>query len=245
MSAALLSEIDWLVDLNALLDLRLGALYVIDPNAVIAVLDNGWHTRTNDKIIEDVGGVTLEVLQKTLINNPIECAKNAFPTFINKYLMERIAESHREEMVAQEFNKHHITVNTYPLALKEDERRDLVDIVMEMIPVIYSVEVISVAPHFITPLYLKGKHQFYITYNFFEWIKLYDLQLNATPIPEVAIIAPKLMELDPEVYYEGKVPDYDEEVGPWAMFGAAWSPFLNVRFEDIRWFSSITEVQPT
>ncbi len=245
MAAPLLTEVDWLVDFSALLDLRLGALYLIDPAAVIAVLDNGWHERSRDDIIDHVGGVSLEVLNKTLKERPVECAKNAHPTFIPQYLITRIKESLEEEVVGSEFNKHHITVNVYPMNLNEDDRRDLVDVIMELVPAVYSVEIVSISPQFLTPMYLKGKHQYYITYDFFNWIKLYDLQLNATPIPEVTIIAPKLMELDPEKYYEGNVPEYNQDINPWSMFGLAWAPFINVQFEDVRWFSIVTPTIPT
>lgn len=245
MSAPLLTEVNWLVDFGALLDLRLGALFTIDPNAVIAVLDNGWHDRTRDTIVDDIGGVSVDLLKKTLKDKPMECAKNALPTFIPQYIAQRIKEAQQEEVVATEFNKHHITVNVYPLNLTEEERRDLVDIVMELIPVIYSVEIISVSPYFVTPLFLKGKHAYYITYDFFDWIKIYDLQLNATPIPEVTVIAPKLMEQDPDTYYGEDKPEYTEDINPWSMFGLAWAPFINVHFEDIKWFSAVSPKLPT
>lgn len=245
MDKNLLTEFNWLVDLGALLDYRLAALYLIDPNATLAVLDNGWHDRTTDLMVEDIGGVDPALFKKTLLEKASDVAQASMPTLITRYILERVRDSQIEEVVAAEFNKHHLTVNTYPLTFTEAERRTLVDIMFEQIPIINSVEVVSISPQFITPRYLKGKHRYYVTYNFFDWIKLYDIELNNYPIPDVTIIAPKLYDTRPEdTLTEEETKRFNDELNPWIAFKISWGPFIGIQFEDVRWFSVITPKIP-
>lgn len=246
MDQNLLTDYNWLVDLGALLDYRLGAMFLADPNSVLAVLDNGWHTRTKDRIIEDVGGLQISDVQELIRTRCKDVAMASMPTLMNRYILDRVLDTHVEQVVASEFNKHHLTINTYPLALTEPERRTLIDIVFELVPIAESVEVVSLSQQFITPRYLKGKHKYYVTYDFFSWIKMFDLELNNYPIPEITIIAPRLVENDPEELRKvDSFPEFTNEINPWVVFSAAWGPFVQIQFEDVRWFSVTTPTIPT
>jgi len=246
MAENLLTEYEWLVDLGTLLDYRLGAMFIHDPNSVLAVLDNGWHTRTKDTIISEVGGVNPAKINELIRTRCAEVAKASLPTLMNRYIVDRIRDTHAEQIVAFEFNKHHLTINTFPLTLTENERRALIDIVFETVPLVESVEVVSLSQQFITPKYLKSKYKYYITYDFFSWIKMYDLELNNYPIPEITIIAPRLVENDPEELRKvDAFPEFTDDINPWVVFSAAWGPFVQIQFEDVRWFSVVTPTTPT
>jgi len=121
-----------LVDLDVLFDTRLSTLHLINKDLPARVLNNGYYERLSDQM-EHV--ITKEERKEFLYryhnraDNP-KTLKYAIPTNINQYIRNFYNGYTADQIVMSLNNRSTCSINTFPYLLSDEERNDLVNLLV-------------------------------------------------------------------------------------------------------------------
>lgn len=191
-----------LVDLDVLLDTRLGVIRYIDAEAASYVVSNNeywlrenddWFKLTNGRITNEQfkevyakrGEYSSEILNASVLSNIIP------------FLMRVLAEDNinRLDNMGNPDDEVGITVNYWPYDLPGETIEELKDIVREYYGNI-PVEVVSYSLETLEPKFLDALCSMYLTYSMHDWLYTHYLALSKVLMPDFNFIGPKLFEKD-------------------------------------------------
>lgn len=229
----------YLVPIDTLLDVRLGAVSLLDSAHAKAILFSDYQTRTNDTILYESKAYSKETYLGLLAKGDVSVLQHAFPTKMSNYLYEIIHAALVEAVIGTSVNCHEIVVNTHPYTLTSDEIEALKEIIELKVPNVDSVSVCSIPSHFISPTYLRNNQiTHFINYDFASWLTMFVEVLMADPIPAITMICPKLLtkqvdELDdPETAKE-----LLKTFSPYSAFELQFVLYIALRFIEVSYFS--------
>lgn len=229
----------YLINLDVLLDARLGAVSVLDPQYAQKLLFDGWTKRKDDRALAKSSSFTLAEYEKLLNSGDVEVLANSLPTLITNYIYKTIRESERESIVGDCVNKHCVLINTHPYQLNKEEIDELKDIVEHRIPNAHSVEVMCTPIHFLSPSYLKGLEvTHFVNYHFAKWLDFFTEDLVNSPLPSLVMLCPKLLTKNVEEMDDpAMAAELIKELCPFSAMELQFVMLLSLRFIDIEYFS--------
>lgn len=193
-----------LIDLDTLLDTRLGVINTINPEAAKYIAkSNDYWDRENDFWEVLTGGlVTREQFDVAWSerggNNSADVINSSVITDIVPLVMKLLGEDlvNRANLMGDELDMISIAVNTWPYALSLDEKEDMRDIATYLFGETTPIEIIDVPMSYITPTYLDEHFAAVITYNFLEWIRMHHADLGKARMNCFNFIGPRIFEKD-------------------------------------------------
>ena len=227
------------IELDAILDTRLGVLWQMDSKKAEGLLYNGYHQRQIDNF---------SLLDSTIDHNEylanyakrnVETLKVSRLTNL-VYLINRISIDLEDEgLRGPKVDGVEVTVNIYPYDLSAVEADVLKDSVQSHLGLMTGVNVISEPLTSLTPKVIKDKYSAIILYNFRDWIsKLNPDDLVAHKFPTIRVIAPAI--------YEHSIPtekdlldDNKRRIDPFAELEIETLQFFSLVMTDIRFFSIV------
>lgn len=192
-----------MVDLDTLLDTRLGIINMLNPEAAsLMTKRNAYWDRENDfwEVLTD-GLVTREAFAEawaTRGDNTPEIINGSVMTNIHPFIMRLIGEDLllRANQMGDELDQLCLTINTWPYVLGPDGTEDMRDIAEYMFGASTPVEIVWVPIEKITPGFLDKDYAAVISYNFIEWIKMHFEDLARSRMNCFNYIGPRIYEHD-------------------------------------------------
>lgn len=226
------------IDLDSLLDTRLGTLIQINEIAAIEALDNGYHARISDdwsKLTPNINQAEYNSRYKTRDIETLKVSRctNAVPIIneLSKSLIEAAIYTPEVSSVAVE-------VNLYPYKLSSDEVKMIEDVVRYYLSVNTNIKTTYLTPEQLTPDVIYLHYDGLIMYDFNAWIVSQVERLKEKRLPTVTIMAPAL--------YANKIPDKDEitfedtgEISPFASLELVLCEYVDLHLLDAKYFSLI------
>lgn len=222
------------VELDVLLDTRLGTLAKLDPKLADTALDGNYHSRRDDNF----PGVDIQAYKDAYANRDVETL--ALSTVTNAVLLiKNLASTLNEQAVARPYHDGvRITVNVYPYQLSGEECEAIQKAILIWLGNSSPVDLISVAPIDLTPSYCKGQYSMMIMYEYEQWMEMQTKAFEKTRIPEITLFVPAI--------YFNKTPT-DQELESATRDGAhpqmaiemLASPLVELRLIDVKYFSII------
>lgn len=182
-----------LVDMDCLLDTRIGTVSLLNEEAACKLLSEKYSNRVFDDFEELTEGlVTNEEFSKRWETRDKETLKASMMTNIMKLLVS-LTSQYEKDMIETPFVKEFILyVNLHPYILTDAEIEIIKEAISVHCGINLKIRTIHLPLEKITPKKLKEDFDGFITYSFDNWLKIHSEALDKTPIPRVTIFAPAL-----------------------------------------------------
>ena len=184
-----------LVELDCLLDTRLGTILGLSKEAYDSLLGTNYFNRNTDDFEAATGGlITNEDFKKAYAARDVETLQISQTTNMPLHLAE-IACNVKLDPELMEFNRRtKLMVNTYPYELSPEELGVLLEILEGLLPNWDEITIGSIPLLQMTPDYLLDNWSYVYVYNFNSWLELYGKQLENKRIPQITFVTPKILQ---------------------------------------------------
>lgn len=188
-----------LVELDALMDTRLGAMAGLRPEAAVKLVTNqAYYDRKSDNF-EALTGVPDAAYRAAYQKRDATTLENSRMT--HAVMMLREMTSHLVETAENTplVGDVIVEINVYPYRVEDLDLLELRNAIAAHCAMGTEVVLQSHAPMALTPQLLKKEYSAYIVYNFDAWYSANSHILQEFDIPEVTIFAPALfLDKEPE-----------------------------------------------
>ena len=226
-----------LVDLDAILDTRLGTLMRMGVGEKALALN--YRQRKSDRWAEMGLDVDQVEYDRLYAERDIYTLAASRPTNIS-YLLNQITEYlSRLRLNAPMYDTCEVIVNLYPYQLDKDVQDEIVVAVSSWVSMDSTITTAYRAPKDITPNWLSGQAEGYVVYDFDGWLTHHGEAFKSCRIPRNSVIAPSL--------YWNETPENESvevdgvgQISPFAAVEVALLEYVSVNFQKPEHFSLIT-----
>lgn len=232
------NNITILIELDVILDTRLGVLYQHYPELIDNILSNGYHNRKIDKFSLLHKDINDSLVQQSYAQRNKETLKISRCTnfvFITNQLTKTLED---QAITTPTVDTIDVSINIYPYSFTDEELVTLKDMVKYYIGVTTGVDIVNMPLAKITPQYLKDHYAAIAIYHFSDWLKIHHESLLKCRIPKVTFFVPALH--DNSVPTDKELTFKDQgKIDPFMALEATLIEFMDVVVLDSRMFSVI------
>ena len=207
-----------LVELDCLLDTRLGVVSQLNEDAAVKLLELDYWSRKSDDFEKMTGGmITNNDFKEAYKKRDIETLKRSRSTALPYALATMTTGLDAMAANTPLIERPTLTINTHPYKLDDDEREAIAAAVTTFVGVDVKLDFASIPLELLSPSVLKNSWEAVILYEFDRWLNTHYNTLLSCKIPRNVLMVPALSAKgDPEV------DDYtDPEFGVLPPFAAA------------------------
>jgi hypothetical protein len=176
------------INLDALLDTRLGTLYLLDEEAMIRNLSGNYFKRDTDDFI----GIDKNVFNAAYAARDKNTLKNSTICKIVNMIREIVKVTLKESISSPLHTGPKIFINTYPYKLLLEEENLIVKAVAAMTDKLADIELIYYSNENLTPKFIKENLAVLFMYEYGAWLDIQAENFKKTPCPEISLIVPEL-----------------------------------------------------
>lgn len=222
------------LDLDTILDTRLGTLAGLGEDFAVAALNSGRHHR---RLIDEFDGVPKDVFRQAYAARNLDTLRRSVLTNMVFFMRRLIKDSLMEAVIQQKVEKMCFTVNVWPYDFSDP---DLVDMLIACIRFhtysTSSVQIVSIPDEELTPEYCLKHYQIMIRYGWVAWADKHKPFFGQRGVPQLVLVVP-------EIFYES-VPTQDEidqldlkTQNPFRMTEQACAPLFRLKHMPVSLFS--------
>lgn len=220
------------VDLDCLLDTRLGTLASLKDDYAVNALKNGYFERDMDEFPDAPHNVFRLAYDKRDVDTLMRSR------FTNVFvLLQSIIKGTFETAVTNPNTKPlRIVVNVAPYDLMDEEKAAITSAVARHIKEMADVELVNVSDGFLTPQYCKDNFAMMVRYDYEPWLKIHtnSKAFETVKMPNVSMIVPALYQKRPTDQELAELKEIN--LHPFAAVEFALAPFFSLRLVDINTF---------
>ncbi|HWT40109.1 MAG TPA: hypothetical protein VN081_02455 [Dongiaceae bacterium] len=230
---------DVLIEIDALLDTRLGAIARLDPDAASKVFDDfRYYTRETDDFLE-VTGLTREVTDKAYKERDEETLAASLITPMIYQLAEIVKSIQVDFAVRRMSQPFRVLINGYPYKdLRKDERTAICMAVKNHLNLDVPVEMVFMTPEEVSPSYIRANLSGMILYNFNAWMAANFNALEKVAFPRVHVVAPRLFEKETPAPELRQVKEFNN-ASPFGILKFGLSMYFTLIFMHPSFFSVV------
>lgn len=178
------------LDLDTILDTRLGTIAKINPELAVRVLNSKkYHTR----IIDEFDGVNTEEFKREYAKRDLDTLRMSVLTNVVYFLRRLIKDSLISSVISHKVEKLCFTVNVYPYDFNDPGLTEmLINCIRFHTYSTSSVTIVSIPDEELTPEFCKDNFQIMIRYGWVHWVAMYKSYFEKNGCPEMAYITPEL-----------------------------------------------------
>jgi hypothetical protein len=181
---------DIYLDLDAIIDTRMGTLAKIDPKHAVAALDSGnYHKRMTDTF----AGVSKEEFRQVYAERDLDTLRLSVLSNVVFFLRRLVKDSLVSSIMHQRVEKMCFTVNVWPYNFDDP---GLVEMLIGCIRFhtysTSSVRIISIPDEELTPDYCAKNFQIMIRYNWVNWMNKHKAFFEKRGIPNLTLVVPEM-----------------------------------------------------
>jgi len=224
-----------LVDLDSLMDTRLGVLETLDPELAKVVAQRGdyWDREHTDWSVLTNGQLTHDAFLEKWKARDNDTLRASMATNLIPVIAKILADYNQnvqDGMVKEDVT---LEVNVWPYALELEEMEDLEAALQYHLYQSLPVTFVSRPMEELTPKVLHDHYAAVIMFDFQPWIKHHCFNIPKQKCPGLNIIVPKLFERDPS---QLSTEEKEEEI---VGFRIWLMEYVDIDFIDVKWFSLI------
>lgn len=232
-----LKKVEIYVELDVILDTRLGTVARISDDAALEVLSKDYHTREDD-VFESVDMRTYTDLYK---NRNKETLALSRPSGALSHLCQLVMKLEGQAMTRPYHKGAKVVVNLFPYNdLTDEEKVEIGKAISALLLHLAPVELTYIEPKDLTPKHCKQSYSVMMMYEYNDWMNMHAEAFKSTLLPEVMLLVPA-------IYFEGKpTPESLESITkeaahPMRALELLASPLIELKVLDIKHFSIVTE----
>ena len=220
------------IDLDSLLDTRMGLLASLDVDKAVDVLNSDYHKRFIDKF----PGISASEFKELYSKRTADILPFSLITETFEIIHTTVKEAVIENMKGGQNLGHPLTVNIFPYELEPDEIEEMRDVIFQLNHGCSDVELISMSNDDLTPEFIKKNYCMVIKYDFADWLHIQQNNLVSKPIPAVIFIAPSLYyDCEPS---EEKIAEFKRDnLNPFKTMELSIAPLIGLKIIDTSVFS--------
>lgn len=180
------------VDLDSLLDTRLGTVARLSPEDAVRLQCSPEYYSREENLFEGVDTVAWNTLFKERDTETLSKSMATQMVLELKRIVSDIQADNHLRPLDQGRDKVKITVNTYPYSLTPEERGDIEDVILSHIDELCPVEVVRLRPEDLTVQRIKDVYSVLIMYDYGEWLESQTQNFRKCQLTDVVLIAPTL-----------------------------------------------------
>jgi hypothetical protein len=220
------------VDIDALLDTRLGTLALLNNEYAVNALMGDYTSRSIDSFPD----VPYEIFKKAYEKRNVDTLM--LSTFTDVFVLLNSCVKSTFEAAATNVNTKplQIQVNVFPYDLDEEEMAEISVAVWSRLKEMADVNVVNISDAFLTPQYCKDTYTMMVRYDYQSWLKIHhdSHAFEKTKMPEVSIVSPALYQKYPN---EQELTELKEQnIHPFTAVELTMSPFFTLRLTDVSVF---------
>lgn len=228
------------IDLDSLLDTRMGTISLMDLDAAEELLKNDkYRNRVNDDIHSLSSKIDNALFQERYKRRNIETLQASrltgmvpgLSTLLRKLVNDNLKAPMIEEFIV------HLNISPY-LGLTSAEKAAMVSWLNYYIPTDVGIEIVELSLKDLTPQYIKRTYAGVILYDLDGWLKLHIEELAVNKMPKVTMMVP--------VLHQGALPSKEDmRLGNSGMitapqaFELLFQEFVEIVMLDTKYFSII------
>lgn len=187
------NELRLLLDLDAMLDTRMGTLFRLDPQATDWFNLEAYRNRTKDDFTELTGGrITTEQFQEQYARRDVETLKHSVITGVIPILINYIESMAERLYRGVDITSVRVDINTFPYVLAPILRDAFVQTLHALLPEYTVVRAIRLDPVKTDVEFMKTYYNGWMTYDFHTWLNVHHQDLLVKRMNDVSVILPKL-----------------------------------------------------
>lgn len=219
-----------LICLDAILDTRLGAMGVVDPEIGMEIgTSRAYAARMTDVMSDIDSRFNQEMFRKTYLSRGENVLRHSIMTDI-PYLIgtgiDKMLPQFDNGLIGGEIFVH---VNTYPFKVSDDTKRLIEQGVKRYIPDPVRVTCIYMDMYNLTPSLLNSKYKEWYSYNIEQWISIHEKAILGNLYKNILITLPRISTT-------GKIPD-DPDLDPFSAVELVFSSFFRCKHISASYFS--------
>jgi hypothetical protein len=223
------------VELDVLLDTRLGTIARLSEDAAVKTLQNGYHRRDTDHFefvnMDDYKALYAQrdgdTLSMSMLSGAAEFLQN-----LSAFLA--------DQAIGRPFHDGgKIVVNTHPYTrtLSSEELDEIGRAIAARMLGLAPVELVDISPESLTPIHCKHNYAMMMVYDFGAWMEMHSEAFKTTRLPEVTMFSPRLYEKRPrEDELQKTIKEIMHPVQAMEMIA---SPIISLKLMDVAHFSVI------
>lgn len=186
--------IKFLVELDAILDTRVGLMDTLDPESAVKLVANPkYYERQVDKF-EPLCGMDDDIWKQAWKTRGIETLKHSLNSPTIDLLHYMVTEVEFRAVEDPTLTGAMVDLNIYPYKLSPEEREALAMAVAQRVGVNAPIRIYNQPAEYFTPNLVRTEYYAMLMYDHNAWFKAHQRELFATElgIPAVTMYAPKL-----------------------------------------------------
>lgn len=183
-----------MVELEAVLDTRLGTVDKLDPEAAVRLVANpAYFERTKDEF-EPLCGIDEKTYQAAWAARDIETLQHSLVCPAIDLVHYSLLDLERRSIVDPGITGVALDVNVWPYRLTDGEAHDIALAIAQRAGYQAPIRMMCEPPAFFSPTHVKEHYAGMILYNHNAWFREHaDELLMRVGIPQVTMVAPKLV----------------------------------------------------
>lgn len=220
------------IDLDCLLDTRIGVIAQVNPKKAEAILNSEtYHNRVRDEF----DGISYDDFRKLWSQRNAETLKLSVLTNIIP-LLTAIAQAHIQS--CHEKNERfemELVINTYPYELDTETSTEIAAAFQEKLNNIITVRSERISIGFLTPKYCRENFGVMIIYDLEPWVESQMKNFETQQMPKVTVFSPALYCKPPS---SEDAAEFDRlKTKPFAVIEYSFAPLFGLRLLDADVFS--------
>lgn len=219
------------IDLDSLLDTRLGCLATISDDYAANAMKRNYFRREADSFPD----MSLEDFKEAYTQRDINVLKRSILTNIVTLLDSFIKSSMEDIAGGGQNGGLVICVNTWPYVMEQEDQIALINVLQLRLGNRIEVVAIHISDADLTPTHCKATYAAMVRYSFHDWVELHVEEWKKVKMPAVALYAPMLYATIPtsQQLEELKL----MKLEPFQATEIACSPLFALRLLDVEMFS--------
>jgi hypothetical protein len=203
--------IGFLVELDVILDTRLGLMDVLHPETAVKLISNPTYFRRKTDHFEALCGYPDKAYEEAWKTRTKEVLAHSINTPALDMLHYSVLEAEHRAATHPAFSGVRVDINIYPYDLNEEERTCMALSIAQRAGWKAPIRIVNQPPQYYDPKMVKEDYDVMMLYNVNAWLDAHKVALTGFDrIPGVTLYLPRLMP-------EEKVPT---EIGDWRKYGA-------------------------
>jgi hypothetical protein len=219
-----------LIDIDCLMDTRLGVIHHINESIAKKFLLEGMHTRIEDRF----PGIDEEEFKRTYKNRNKNILKNTTSTGFFLFIIDFIDKTIYNTLGTPHEVRPKLLINLHPYDFTEAEKEELIKTLTYLSDSKIPIDVINISDEDLSPVWLKEKVLVFAKYHYQEWLEIHSESkdnLMDNPIPHITLLGPKI--------YFGEKPEDDEIDSGFREIELFSAPFVNLILLESEVFTTI------
>lgn len=222
-----------LIELDCLLDTRIGTVASISQELATSVLNNGYHERHEDKYPD----VVPEQFKTLYAQRNLDTLKmSTITTFMP--LLRHLCNLIEEEAISRPYHSGpEVTVNLYPYELSAEDSKAILGAISKWLGHKVPISLVRYAPSELRPIYCKD-YSLIVMYNPTDWFNLNLEELMKKPLRDVALYIPRILHNKTQTDEELKK-IIEESMDPFQALDIVMKTVIDVSILEVSYFSIV------